>query len=56
MTADLQLSIGDGGLYSLWAGLIVLSELLILLVWWKGSSWRETAIAREEAQSSSQPA
>ncbi|KAI0351439.1 MFS general substrate transporter [Trametes cingulata] len=33
--------IGDGGLYSLWAGLMILSELLILLVWWKGGAWRQ---------------
>lgn len=40
----LQLGIGDGGLYSLWAGLMVLSELLTLLVYWKGAQWREQAI------------
>ncbi|KAH9912334.1 MFS general substrate transporter [Epithele typhae] len=34
-------AIGDGGLYSLWAGLIVLSEALLLLVWWKGGAWRQ---------------
>ncbi|KAI8971143.1 MFS general substrate transporter [Trametes punicea] len=34
-------AIGDGGLYSLWAGIMLLSELLILLVWWKGGEWRE---------------
>ena len=28
-------------MYSLWAGLMVLSELLILLVWWKGGQWRQ---------------
>ena len=49
-----QLGIGDGGLYTLWAGLTVLSELLILLVWWKGGNWRQSAIEREEAQSTSE--
>lgn len=43
----LQLSIGDGGLYSIWAGLIVFAEGLILLVWWKGKEWRERSEERE---------
>ncbi|GBE87222.1 vacuolar DHA amino acid exporter [Sparassis latifolia] len=51
VAVPLQNSIGDGGLYSLWAGLMVVSELLILLVWWKGSKWREQAIAREARSS-----
>ncbi|KAH9846411.1 MFS general substrate transporter [Lenzites betulinus] len=34
-------AIGDGGLYSLWTGLMILAELLILLVWWKGGAWRQ---------------
>ncbi|KZT67114.1 MFS general substrate transporter [Daedalea quercina L-15889] len=33
--------LGDGGLYTLWGGLIILAELLIVLVWWKGRQWRE---------------
>ena len=45
-----QNGIGDGGLYTFWAGLMVLSELLTLLVWWKGASWRTRAIQREESQ------
>ncbi|TFK81569.1 vacuolar DHA amino acid exporter [Polyporus arcularius HHB13444] len=40
VAVPLQNAIGDGGMYSLWAGLIFLSELLILLVWWKGGAWR----------------
>ncbi|PCH40367.1 MFS general substrate transporter [Wolfiporia cocos MD-104 SS10] len=47
IAVPLQDSIGDGGLYSLWAGLTAISELMILLVWWKGGQWREKAIARE---------
>ena len=36
-----QNAIGDGGLYSLWDGLMVLAEVLILVVWWKGGAWRQ---------------
>ncbi|OBZ71307.1 hypothetical protein A0H81_08577 [Grifola frondosa] len=42
----LQDTIGDGGMYSLWGGIMVVSELLILLVWWKGGEWREKWEAR----------
>ncbi|EIM81719.1 MFS general substrate transporter [Stereum hirsutum FP-91666 SS1] len=48
VAVPLRNSIGDGGLYSLWTGLLILCELLILLVLYKGGSWRERAIAREE--------
>ncbi|KAI0643019.1 MFS general substrate transporter [Trametes meyenii] len=41
VAVPLQNVIGEGGLYSLWAGLLVLAGLLILLVWWKGGLWRE---------------
>lgn len=51
----LQNSIGDGGLYSLWAGLLVLCELLLLLVRVRGGSWRVNAEEREKAQSFSSP-
>ncbi|KAI0823183.1 MFS general substrate transporter [Trametes gibbosa] len=40
VAVPLQDAIGDGGLYSLWTGILILSELLILLVWWKGGAWR----------------
>ncbi|TDL23222.1 MFS general substrate transporter [Rickenella mellea] len=43
VAAPLQDSIGDGGLYTIWAGLLVITELLILLVIWKGEKWREHA-------------
>jgi hypothetical protein len=39
----LQNSIGDGGLYTLWAGILILCELLILLVRLRGGVWREAA-------------
>ena len=51
----LQDSIGDGGLYSLWAGLLILCELLLLLVQVRGSPWRVNAEEREKAQSFSSP-
>ncbi|KAI0373855.1 MFS general substrate transporter [Pilatotrama ljubarskyi] len=44
-------AIGDGGLYSLWAGLMLLSELLILLVWWKGAAWRQRWELKEHGPS-----
>ena len=40
--------IGDGGLYALWAGLMLLAELLILLVLYKGKQWREASIDAEK--------
>jgi Na+/melibiose symporter-like transporter len=47
MAAPLQDTIGDGGLYSLWAGLLVVMELMILLVIRRGQRWREEAEKRE---------
>ncbi|KAH9891990.1 MFS general substrate transporter [Cubamyces lactineus] len=46
-------AIGDGGLYTLWGGIMILSELLILLVWWKGGAWREKWELKERSVSSS---
>lgn len=43
----LQSSIRDGGLYTLWAGLSILAEVFILLVLWKGKSWRQKEEDRE---------
>ncbi|KAI0330794.1 MFS general substrate transporter [Cubamyces sp. BRFM 1775] len=53
IAVPLQVSIGDGGLYTLWGGLMLLSELLILLVWWKGGAWREKWELKERGVSSS---
>jgi len=50
IAVPLQNAIGDGGLYSMWAGLMVVADLLILLVWWKGGQWREKAAAREASR------
>ncbi|KAH9165515.1 MFS general substrate transporter [Lactarius sanguifluus] len=47
----LQDSMGDGGLYTLWAGILVLSELMLLLVRQRGGAWREAAEERENPQS-----
>lgn len=48
VAAPIQDSIGDGGLYTIWAGLMVLTELLILITIWRGGRWREEAIAKED--------
>lgn len=34
-------------MYTLWAGLIAIAELVIVLVLWKGSKWRDEAVERE---------
>lgn len=40
---------GDGGMYTIWAGVMVLAELLILLVLYRGGKWREESETREKA-------
>jgi hypothetical protein len=40
-------TLGDGGLYSFWAGILVIMELMILLVIWKGQGWREAEEKRD---------
>ena len=42
-------SAGDGGFYTLWAGLLILCELSLLLVRVRGGPWRMTAEEREKA-------
>ncbi|EGN98142.1 hypothetical protein SERLA73DRAFT_55283 [Serpula lacrymans var. lacrymans S7.3] len=44
----LQNAIGDGGLYTLWGGLLIITELLILVVIYKGEKWREEGEAEDE--------
>ncbi|KAI9569106.1 major facilitator superfamily domain-containing protein [Boletus coccyginus] len=44
----LQHRIGDGGLYTFWAGLLVITDILVLLVLKFGNRWREKC---EEAES-----
>jgi MFS family permease len=48
IAVPLQDTIGDGGLYTLWAGMMVIIECMILLVLYKGRSWREASIEREK--------
>lgn len=47
----LQDSMGDGWMYTLWAGILVLCELLFLLVRLRGGAWREAADECERPQS-----
>lgn len=47
MASPLLTTLGNGGLYSLWAGLLVVMELMLLLVIWKGQRWRETEERKE---------
>jgi len=51
VAVPLQDSIRDGGLYSLWAGLLLGAEALLLLVMWKGQTWRQKAEERESGSS-----
>ncbi|KAG1729679.1 MFS general substrate transporter [Suillus lakei] len=48
IAVPLQDTIGDGGLYTLWAGLLVVAECMILLVTYKGKKWREASVEREK--------
>ncbi|KAF8817171.1 MFS general substrate transporter [Phlegmacium glaucopus] len=47
MVVPLQDGVGDGWLYTIWAGLMLLSGSVTVLVWLKGGQWREAAEARE---------
>ncbi|KAG9097921.1 hypothetical protein FRC06_007010 [Ceratobasidium sp. 370] len=40
ISVPLQNALGDGGLYTIWAGLLVVCEALILLLIWRGGQWR----------------
>ncbi|KAG2145187.1 MFS general substrate transporter [Suillus clintonianus] len=48
IAVPLQDSIGDGGLYTLWACVVVVIECMILLVLYKGRKWREASVEREK--------
>ncbi|KAG2064490.1 MFS general substrate transporter [Suillus decipiens] len=48
VAVPLQDSIGDGGLYTIWAGLLIITNCLILLVMYKGRKWREASAEREK--------
>lgn len=47
VAVPLQNALGDGGLYTLWAGIMVLASLMVLLTIRKGGEWRLKAIERE---------
>ncbi|KAI0030266.1 major facilitator superfamily domain-containing protein, partial [Vararia minispora EC-137] len=47
LAVPLQDALGDGGLYSLWTGLVIVCEVLLLLVLYRGGRWRERAEERE---------
>ncbi|KAG1834710.1 major facilitator superfamily domain-containing protein [Suillus variegatus] len=47
VAVPLQDALGDGGLYTAWAGVLVGMELLVLLVLHKGESWRRESEERE---------
>ncbi|KAJ6463376.1 vacuolar DHA amino acid exporter [Mycena sanguinolenta] len=49
VAVPLQDSLGDGWLYTIWAGLLVFVGLLVWLVVRKGGAWREAAEKREQA-------
>ncbi|KIJ09032.1 Drug:H+ antiporter-1 family protein [Paxillus involutus ATCC 200175] len=51
IAVPLQDAMGDGGLYTLWAGLMLLAELMILLVLYRGKQWREASIEKEKERS-----
>ena len=41
-------------MYTLWAGLLLISELLILLVLWRGAKWREEVVVQEAKRATQQ--
>lgn len=41
-------SIGNGPLYSIWTGLLIMAELALLIVWKRGRRWREARAAKIE--------
>ncbi|KAG1720327.1 vacuolar DHA amino acid exporter [Suillus lakei] len=47
VAVPLQDALGDGGLYTVWAGVLVVTELLVILVLRKGESWRREGEERE---------
>ncbi|KAI6114268.1 MFS general substrate transporter [Pisolithus sp. B1] len=51
VAVPLQDAIGDGGLYTIWAGLMLFAELVILLVIYGGKQWREASIDKEKRKS-----
>ncbi|KAF9482692.1 MFS general substrate transporter [Pholiota conissans] len=52
----LQDALGDGGLYTLIAGIMLGVDMLILLIIAKGAQWRENAVEREKHEENHQKA
>lgn len=50
VSVPLQNAIGDGGLYTGWAGIIVVIEVITLLVMYRGASWRAASEAKAAAR------
>lgn len=42
-----QDAIGDGGLYSIWAGVLALDAALLILISRKGAQWRDQELSRK---------
>ncbi|KAI0633191.1 major facilitator superfamily domain-containing protein [Trametes polyzona] len=55
VAVPLQDAIGDGGLYTLWGGLVVIAGLLTLLVRLRGDTWREKWEAKDGGAGQSHP-
>jgi hypothetical protein len=45
-----QNALGDGGLYSIWAGVLVFLELTTALVMYRGAQWRAQSAAKATAR------
>ena len=45
-----QNALGDGGLYSIWAGVLVFLELATILVMCHGAQWRAQSAAKAAAR------
>ncbi|KAG2348443.1 vacuolar DHA amino acid exporter [Suillus weaverae] len=50
----IQVAIGDGGLYTLWGGIMIIMEVLTLAVLYKGKKWRE-ACEKKDSENRSNP-
>lgn len=51
VAVPLQDGMGDGGLYIMWAGLMLILDLIVLVVLYKGKQWREKSSEKGSSQS-----
>jgi len=51
VSVPIQDAIGDGGLYTIWSGIMIIMEVLVLLVLYKGKKWREACEEKEKEAS-----